>query len=321
METNPVEKQVATATVKTGKPVKKKKRGGNKKERWAEFACTLPAIFLLIVTIYYPLADLVRVSFTNWNLLSTKFKYVGLKNWKWFFTSSAGNDFVKDMGTTIEYAVWHVILTLVIGLALALLMNRLNRPFSTMRAIIFLPKYVGMSSAGILFLWILNTNYGVVNNVLAIFGISPIGWTTTEGWAMISVMMLTIWHSIGYAMMIYLSAMTGIPAQYKEAAMIDGAGKTKVFRYITLPLLAPTTMYLVVTHFISSMKVFNAIDIMTQGGPYGSTEVVVYLIYKLAFKDNRIDRSAVVALVFFVFLLIVTIATMGWRDRKTQYDI
>jgi multiple sugar transport system permease protein/sn-glycerol 3-phosphate transport system permease protein len=244
-----------------------------------------------------------------------------MKNWNWFFNSSTGNDFVRDMGITLQYSFWSVAATLVLGLLLALLFNRLNKSFSTMRAIVFLPKYVGMSTAGILFLWILNKDYGIVNNVLVLFGIERIGWTLTEGWAMASVLMLTIWHSIGYAMMIYLSAMTGIPSQYKEAASLDGATKPQIFMNITLPLLTPTMMFLLVTQFISSMKVFNAVDIMTEGGPYGSTEVVVYLIYKLAFLDNRIDRSAVVALVFFAFLLVVTILTMRWSENKVNYDM
>lgn len=301
------------------KPVRKRRK--RKEGQVGEFLCTVPAVALVLLTIYYPLADLVRVSFTNWNLLSTKYKYVGLKNWNWFFTSTAGNDFVKDMGTTLQYSFWSVAATLVLGLLLALLFSRLNRSFSTMRAIVFLPKYVGMSTAGILFLWILNKDYGIVNNVLGMLGVERIGWTTTEGWAMASVLMLTVWHSIGYAMMIYLSAMTGIPSQYKEAASLDGATKTQTFMNITLPLLTPTMMFLLVTQFISSMKIFNAVDIMTEGGPYGTTEVVVYLIYKLAFIDNRIDRSAVVALVFFAFLLIVTILTMRWSENKVNYDM
>ena len=300
-------------------PVKKRKK--RREGQLGEFLCTVPAVALVLLTIYYPLADLVRVSFTNWNLLSTKYKYVGLKNWNWFFNSTAGNDFVRDMGITLTYSFWSVAATLVLGLLLALLFSRLNKSFSTMRAIVFLPKYVGMSTAGILFLWILNKDYGIVNNVLAIFGVERIGWTLTEGWAMASVLMLTIWHSIGYAMMIYLSAMTGIPSQYKEAASLDGATKTQIFTHITLPLLTPTMMFLLVTQFISSMKVFNAVDIMTEGGPYGSTEVVVYLIYKLAFLDNRIDRSAVVALVFFAFLLLVTVLTMRWSENKVNYDM
>ena len=121
-------------------------------------------------------------------------------------------------------------------------------------------------------------------------------------------------------MMIYLSAMTGIPKDYYEIASLDGASRRVQFFKITVPLLSPTTMFLLVTTFISSMKVYNSIDVLTQGGPYRSTEVIVYLIYRLAFVDYRVDRAAVVATVFFLILLVVTVLTMRWSENKVNYD-
>mgnify|MGYP001104876551 FL=1 len=121
-------------------------------------------------------------------------------------------------------------------------------------------------------------------------------------------------------MMIYLSAMTGIAKDYYEIASLDGASRRVQFFKITVPLLSPTTMFLLVTTFISSMKVYNSIDVLTQGGPYRSTEVIVYLIYLLAFVDYRVDRAAVVATVFFLILLVVTVLTMRWSENKVNYD-
>ena len=172
-----------------------------------EFLCVLPAVLLVIVTTYYPLADLVRVSFTDWNLLRKDYSYVGLKNWQWFLENAAGNNFYRDMGTTLKYTAGSVLISLVAGLLLALLMSRMTRGFGAMRAVIFLPRYVGMSSAGLLFLWILNKDYGIINNVVEMMGGSRLAWVTSKGLAMVSVLMLTGWHSVGYAMMIYLSAM------------------------------------------------------------------------------------------------------------------
>lgn len=298
-----------------------KKRKKVKRSTIEEFLCVIPAVFLVLVTTYYPLAELIRISFTNWNLLRLDYDYVGLTNWKWFFENAAGNHFYRDMWTTLVYTFWHVVITLVLGVLLALLMGRLTRGFSAMRAIIFLPRYVGISSAGILFLWILNKDFGIVNNFIEMLGGERVAWLTSTKYALASVLLLATWNSIGYAMMIYLSAMTGVPNDYKEAARLDGASRTQQFFYITLPLLTPTIMFLLVTTFIGSMKVFNAVDIMTNGGPYGSTEVIVYLIYQLGFVDFRIDRASVVALVFFVFLLLVTILTVRWSDNNVNYDM
>lgn len=304
--------------MKTNTSGKKKKIRRSSVE---EFLCVVPAVLLVILTTYYPLAELIRISFTDWNLLRKDYNYVGLKNWEWFFENAAGNNFYRDMGTTLKYTICSVLISLILGILLALLMSRMTKGFGAMRAIIFLPRYVGMSTAGILFLWILNKDYGIANNIIEFFGGPRLSWVTSKGLAMVSVLMLTGWNAVGYAMMIFLSAMTGIPSSYHEAASLDGASRIQRFFQITLPLLSPTILFLLVTTFLSSMKVFNAIDILTEGGPYGSTEVIVYLIYRLGFVDYRVDRAAVVSLVFFIFLLIVTVLTMRWSENKVNYDM
>ena len=121
-------------------------------------------------------------------------------------------------------------------------------------------------------------------------------------------------------MMIYLSAMKGIPQDYYEAASIDGADGVHCFRYITLPMLAPTTLFLLVTTFISSMKVFQSVDVMTSGGPHDATMVMVQWVYNLSFKDFRIDRAASASLVFFVILLGFTVLTMRYSNKSVNYD-
>ena len=137
---------------------------------------------------------------------------------------------------------------------------------------------------------------------------------------MLVMILIASWRSIGYDMLIYLSGMQGISRQYYEAAMLDGANSRQILFKITLPLLAPTTLFLAVTQFISSMKVYAVADVLTAGGPYRATEVLVYLIYSMAFVDYRVDRASVVAICFFLFLLLVTILTMDVSDRKVNYD-
>ena len=137
---------------------------------------------------------------------------------------------------------------------------------------------------------------------------------------MASVLMLTVWHSIGYAMMIFLSAMKGIPQDYYEAASIDGADGMHRFRFITLPLLAPTTLFLVVTTFVSSMKVFQSVDVMTGGGPYDATMVMVQWVYKLSFDQFRVDRAAAASVIFFLILLLCTIIQMKFGNKNVNYD-
>ena len=189
-----------------------------------------------------------------------------------------------------------------------------------MRAIVFMPKYVAMSSAAVVFLWILNTDGGILNYLLSLVGISKVDWLGNRHTALLSVLMLTGWRCVGYGMMVYLSAMMGISTDYYEAASLDGANAIQRFFKITIPMLSPTTLFLFVTTFLSSMKVFQSVDILTQGGPYRSTEVFVYNIYRYAMEDFRMDRASTVAIFFFLLLLVVTVATMKVSNGNVTYD-
>ena len=293
------------------------RRNGSK---LVDFLFVLPALALLAVFTYYPVAKLVQISFTDWNLLKPTWEYVGLKNWKWLFAGPGAKYLWNSLKVTFLYSMGEILVTIVGGMIFALLFNRATRGFTLMRAVVFVPKYVAMSSCAVVFLWILNTDYGVLNYLLSLMGIEPIDWLNQESTALLSVLITTCWRVIGYGMMIYMAAMKGISPQYYEASSIDGANKAQQFFGITLPLLAPTTVFLLVTTFLSSMKVFQSVDILTSGGPARSTEVFVYLIYRYAMVDFRMDRAATSAVMFFIILLTITVATMKVSDNNVNYD-
>ena len=277
-----------------------------------DFLFVLPALILLGVFTYYPIVKLVQISFTDWNLLNDTWKYVGLKNWQWLFAGSGAKYLWNSLKVTFLYSMGEILVTMVGGMLLALLFNRMTRSFGLMRAFVFVPKYVAMSSAAVVFLWILNTDSGVLNYLLQCIGLPAVDWLNQQSTALPSVLMLTGWRVIGYGMMIYLSAMMGISQEYYEAASLDGAnGVQKFFR---------TTLFLLVTTFLSSMKVFQSVDILTSGGPARSTEVFVYLIYRYAMVDFRMDRAATAAVMFFLILLVITVLTMKVSDRSVTYD-
>ncbi len=299
---------------------KPRRRTKYKRENFFEFLCVVPAVFLIVLLNHYPLMELVRYSLTDWNMLKKTYKYVGLENWKWFFTTMDTNHILNSFKVTVIYTVAHLAVIILVGLMCALLLNRMTKSFAFMRSVIFMPHYIAMSSVAIIFIWLTNENYGVFNYILKLLGFGPVPWLSSSSMAIWTLVMVASWRGIGYNMLIYLSAMQGISRDYYEAAELDGASKVSVFRYITLPLLAPTTAFLLVTQFISSMKVYNIVDIMTSGGPSHSTEVLVYMLYQMTFEDYRIDRASVVAIVFFLFLMVVTALTMKWQDRKVNYD-
>lgn len=285
-----------------------------------DFACTVPALVLILMFTYWPIVRLVQISFTNWNLLNDSYKYVGLKNWKWLFTGSGTKYLLNSLKVTITYSIGELAITIIGGLVLALILNNEHPGYGVMRAVVFMPKYVAMSSAAVVFLWMFNTEYGVFNYFIKLLGGKPVDWLQQQGTALLSVLMLTGWRAIGYGMIIYLAAMRGISREYYEAADLDGATYWQQLFGITLPLLGPTTLFLFVTTFLSSMKVFQSIDILTGGGPYRSTEVFVFKIYQYAMEDFRMDRAATMALAFFVLLLVFTAATMRWSRSRVSYD-
>ena len=253
-------------------------------------------------------------------MLNDTWHYVGFKNWKWLFGGSGTKYLWNSLKVTILYSAGEIFITLVGGMIFALIFNRMTKGFSAMRAIVFMPKYVAMSSAAVVFLWILNTDGGILNYLLSLVGISKVDWLGNRHTALISVLMLTGWRCVGYGMMVYLSAMMGISTDYYEAASLDGANAVQRFFKITIPMLSPTTLFLFVTTFLSSMKVFQSVDILTQGGPYRSTEVFVYNIYRYAMEDFRMDRASTVAIFFFLLLLVVTVATMKVSNGNVTYD-
>ena len=277
-------------------------------------------LILIALFTYYPIVELVKISFTDWNLLNDTWNYVGFKNWKWLFNGSGTKYLWNSLKVTLLYSIGELSITLIGGMIFALIFNRMTKTFAAMRAIVFMPKYVAMSSAAVVFLWILNTNTGILNYFLSLFGIAPVDWLGDRSTALISVLMVTGWRCIGYGMMVYLSAMMGISTDYYEAAALDGANSVQKFFKITIPMLSPTTLFLFVTTFLSSMKVFQSVDILTQGGPYRSTEVFVYNIYRYAMEDFRMDRASTVAVFFFLLLLVITAATMKIANKKVTYD-
>ena len=302
----------------TRKPSSYKRRG-----KLYDFLCALPAIIFFLVFTYYPIVELFRYSLTDWNLMKEQYNYVGLKNYAWLFgiTSNVGwKNFSSTLRVTFLYTIGDVVTSCIIGLLLALLFDRMSSSFKVMRTLVILPRYVTVSASALVFMLMYNDTYGLLNQGLAALGLAPIKWLTSKDMALPSVIIFSLWRSVGYAMMIYLSAIKGLSQDYFEAAALDGANGVQRFRYITLPLIAPTTLFLGVTSFLAAMKVFQTVDILTSGGPNSSTNVIVYWIYSLAFRNYRVDRAAAVGFVFFLILLLCTVLTMNVSDRKVNYD-
>lgn len=286
-------------------------------EKWKDFGFAAPAIILLSTFVFYPLIYSLYLSMTNWNMIKPNKQFIGFENYSKIFS---GDMFAQVMKVTFTFTLFDVFFTLVIGIALALLFNVSSRLFNFLRMIVFMPYYISMVIASMVFLWIYNERYGLANTIIGWFGFDSINWLTNTDTALGAVITVSLWKGVGFAMIIFIGGLRGIPQDYYEASNIDGASKFRQFIHITLPLLSPITLFLVVTNFISSMQVFQSIKIMTAGGPLNATKAVVYWIYELAFIDYRTGRASAVVVIFFIIIILLTILQFVVSKKKVHYE-
>ncbi|MES6927196.1 sugar ABC transporter permease, partial [Cutibacterium acnes] len=173
-----------------------------------------------------------------------------------------------------------------------------------------------MIVVSMVFLWIFNSQYGFVNQMLSMLGLDKVEWLLNPRSALWVLIIVSIWKGVGFVMIIFISGLRSIPLDYYEASGIDGASKWTQFWKITLPLLSPTTLFLVITNFISSMQVFQSVDVMTNGGPLEATKVMVYWIYTMAFSVFRVGRASDLVIIFFIFIVLLTMLQMYISRKK-----
>lgn len=281
------------------------------------FFFLLPSLTIFGVFTYYALGFNIYLSFTSWNFLSKAKNFIGLTNYERMFTDPR---FWQILGNTTYYAVGTVVFSLVLGLAFALLLNQNIPARGLFRTLIFSPYITTTAAVAVLWIWIFDPNYGLINYGLELIGLAGPRWLTDTSWAMPALLIMNTWRTSGYTMVIFLAGLTGIPREYYEAAEIDGAGKIQKFFNITLPLLSPTTFFLIVTSLLSAFQVFDQVAVMTQGGPVNATKVINYAIYTEAFVSFRAGYAAAVATILFIILLIITIIQLRLSKRWVHYQ-
>lgn len=257
-----------------------------------------------------PVVAVFLLSFTDWNAFKSP-NFVGLEN---FVTMLGDPNFRQSLINNFTYTIIFVPGTLGLALLFALALNQEIRFREGFRIIYFLPHITSMVAAAMVWRLIFNDTYGPLSNLLLSMGIDPPGWLSDSKWALLSITIMSIWKNYGYYIVILLAGLAGIPYQLYEAAKLDGANRFQMFVNITWPMLSPTMFFALITCVISSFKVFDAINIMTEGGPGRSTYVLVYTIYTEAFQNYKFGYASAVALVLFLIILIVTL--IQWRGQK-----
>jgi len=276
----------------------------------------LPQLIGMLCFSLLPLLFVFVLSTMNWNGFGAR-EFIGFGNFAYMLTD-------VDLGIALKNTLWYSVLTvpsqIVIGLLVALALNRVVGK-TVYRVIYFMPTVTGTVAVAIVFMWLLNPDFGIVNTYLKqLFGVAGPRWLTDPNYVIPSISILSIWLGIGFNMVIFLAGLQGISRTYFEAAEIDGASRFQQFRSITLPLLSPTTFFITIIAIINSFKVFDQILVMTGGGPGNASRVLVFHLYDYAFQDFSFGRSSASAVLMFLIILALTLIQMRISRRWVHYE-
>jgi len=283
---------------------------------WA-WSFLAPATAHLAVFTLGPLAFAAWLSLHRWNLVDVARPFVGLGN----YLALVGDASFWNALANTAILTLHVPVAMALALAFALLVHRRTRTLSVVRAALFLPSITSLVAIAIVWQWILNADYGILNWLLGLAGIAPVRWLTSPRTALLSIMILSVWLVVGYQMVLFQAGLASIPDELYEAARIDGAGVWRRFWHVTLPGLRHTLFFVLVTSVIGSFQIFGAVYVMTEGGPLGATDVAVYHIYKEAWEFLRFGSAAAQSWALFAVIFVVTWLHFRFLERERPNEV
>lgn len=273
-------------------------------ETAAAYTLLVPTLITLFVLFVLPLIMLIVLSFTDYRMTTGQMKFNGIDNYIYLFTA---DKFWKAMGNTVFFAVVKLGLDVCLALAVALALDSNIYCRKVLRTIFFSPVVTPVVACSLIWLWFYDPGIGPFNQILGWFGIAPIKWIFAEETAMMSIIIFSVWHGLGYNVMLLLSGLQGISGEYLEAAKLDGATDMQIIWKIKLPLLKPIISFVLMMGIINAFKAFSEVNVMTpDGGPGYSTAMAVNYIYEQAFTNGRMGRGAAASILLFIVIFVLT---------------
>lgn len=276
----------------------------------------LPNLVGFLIFTLIPIVCSMGLSLMEWDS-SNPMKFVGIQNFTRLVTDET---FKISLWNTVYYSIFTVPLTMAAALGLALILNQKMKGINIFRTIFFFPHVASLVAIAVVWNLLFHPTLGPINNLLRALGMAnPPGWTASIDWAMPVIIVVSIWKSMGYYMILYLSGLQAIPRELYEAAKVDGANAFQRFKSITLPMLTPTTFFVSIMLTIACFKVFDLVSVMTDGGPGRATNVLVYNIYNTAFINYEFGYASAISMVLFLIVLVVTIVQFRAEKKWVSY--
>ena len=276
-----------------------------------------PSLVIFILFVFIPLLKTIQLSLFLTDPIGRMAAFNGLGNYERVFQ---GEDLVNSLKVSFLFTLYVVPATIILALFLAVLANVRLRMISVFRIIFSSTIAVSAAAASLIFAFFFNPANGVFNYLLDLANLPRVQWLVSDSSALISVSILTVWLQLGFCTVLILAALQGISEEVYESATIDGAGFWQSFRHITIPMISPTIFFLVVVQTLSALQTFTQIDVLTRGGPVGSTNVLVYLIYQAFYFNSQYGIAATMSVVLFLIMLVFTVIQFGVLERRVFYS-
>jgi multiple sugar transport system permease protein len=275
-----------------------------------------PTLVVLSAFVFFPVVFSFYLSFHSWNMFSSTETFVGLGNYSAIVQNP---EFWSVLKNTAVYTLGTVPLNMLISLGIAFFLNKKLAGKRLLRTAFFAPVIMSSVAAAVIWRWVYEPSFGLLNYCLGWFGIPGVNWLNNPTSAMFALIVMGVWKTFGFNMVLFSAGLQGIPDHYYEAAQIDGAGRWRQFWNITVPLLSPTTFFVLVMSVIGSFQVFDTVYVLTSGGPLNSTKVLVFYLYEQAFKFFDMGYASAVAYLLFAIVFILTLLQMKYLRGSVHY--
>lgn len=276
-----------------------------------------PLLGFIAVFTYVPILTSVNLSFREWDFLTAAKPWVGVENYQLVLSSRA---FWNSVKVTAIFALISVPLRLLLAIAIASYLVREALPQRLLRGALFLPSVTSTVAIAVVFSWLFATDYGVINAALAVVGLPKIYWLQDPQLALWVIIFVNTWKQLGYDIVIYIAGLQAIPPDLYDAANVDGGKRFHVFRRVTVPMVMPTTYFLLVISVIEAFQVFTVVDVMTRGGPAGATDMVVNMLYRVGFTLFDIGQGSAIAVLLFILLIALAVFKARVLGRRVHYE-